>query len=107
MYLVTVPIPQSGDAQLVFCMTDPRAAGYAGPVEVDAELEEPRLCDSSWMTNCSSRVVGQNPADPRLYRLFESSAECRAEGFRLVGPMPVVAYRWSDEFVCVAARKVG
>lgn len=105
MYLVSFPIPQSDSAQLIFCMTDPRSAGYTGPVQTNTELESPSLCDSSWMTNSSRRVVGQNPRDPLQYRLFESSAECRAEGFRLVGPIPVVAYRWSEELKSVAARK--
>lgn len=104
MYLVTFPIPTSDAAQLIFCMTDPRSAGYSGPVQTDTELEAPTLCDSSWRTAGSNRVVGQHRDDPRRYRLFESAAECRAEGFRLVGPMPVVAFRWTDELARVAQR---
>ena len=105
MYLVAFPIPFSNAAQLVFCMTDPRTAGYVGPLETGTELESPNLCDSSWMTATSSRVVGQHARDHRLYRLFESAAQCHADGFRLIGPMPVVAYRWTPALLDAATRK--
>jgi hypothetical protein len=104
MFLVAFPIPHSAETQLIFCMIDPREAGYAGPVETDTELESPNLCDSSWMMASTSRVVGLSPDSPKLYRLFKSADECRAAGFRLVGPMPVVAYRWTEAFVTAAKR---
>lgn len=104
MFLVALPIPNSAELQLVFCMIDPREAGYAGLVETDTELESPNLCDSSWMTAGTSRVVGRSPWSSKLYRLFKTAEECRFAGFSLVGPMPVVAYRWTDAFVTAAKR---
>jgi hypothetical protein len=102
MFLVAYPIPHSAEAQLIFCMTDPRDAGYVGPVETGTELEAPNLCDSSWLMASTSRVVGLSPDSPKLYRLFKSADECRLAGFRVIGPMPVVAYRWTEAFVTAA-----
>ena len=104
MYLVAFPIPYTNTSQLVFCMTDPRRDGFIGPVQEDTELESPNLCDSSWLTALKERVVGQDPDLPYRYRLFQSASECRQEGFHLVGPMPVVAYRWSNDFFNLPRR---
>lgn len=102
MFLVAYPIPHTAEVQLIFCLTDPRDVGYAGPVETDTELESPNLCDSSWLTTGTSRVVGRSPDAPKLYRLFKTADDCRAAGFDLVGPMPVVTYRWTEAFVTTA-----
>lgn len=104
MFLVALPIPGSAEFQLVFCLTDPREHGYTGSVETDTELESPNLCDSSWMTAGTARVVGRSPSSAKLFRLFKTADECREAGFTLVGPMPVVAYRWTDAFVTAAKR---
>jgi hypothetical protein len=106
MFLVALPIPFSTASQLVFCMTDPRDAGYCGPVECDTELEAPWLCDSSWLTEGSGRVVGQDPDAPRRFRLFASAAACTDEGFRLIGPMPVVTFRWCAELGQLGKKRV-
>lgn len=96
MYLISLPGRRANKPRLVFCRTDPRAAGYTGPVLERAELEMSSLCESS-LFGLSSVCVGRHPEQTRRFRVFATADECAAAGFVCVGGSPVVAHCWSEE----------
>jgi hypothetical protein len=96
MYLVTLSTARPDEHRLIFCLTDPRTAGYTGPVLERAELELSSLCESSLFGPASVCVVGRDPQEQRRFRLFTTTTECSEAGYQHIGATPIVAHMWSE-----------
>lgn len=86
----------AGGTHLVFTWQDPRKDGYTGSVVEDVTLDyEGDVHDWHDGQESPEAATGQDPADPKHYKVFKYSRDLQAAGFHPVAGMVRVFDRWS------------
>lgn len=93
MFLVIEPMTHF----YVFTDEDPRNDGYDGPVEQDVRLDESGTIGGR-SANATAAVpcLGQDPSDPRHFKVFECTKDCRRDGFSPVASVYGKYQSWRE-----------
>ncbi len=69
----------------VFTQADPRDDGSIGSVQTDVTFEDDG--DNDWPDGapCPERVLGVSISEPKKYKIFKYSKDCKNAGFRILG----------------------
>jgi hypothetical protein len=91
MFLIIDPVTETR----VFLHEDPRQCGYDGAVRVDVLLTTlPELANTPENATLGVPCLGVSPSDEGEFRVFASTRDCRAAGFKPLGGNFVVFQTW-------------
>ena len=87
-----------GTTYLVFTHKNPRKNGFRGVVEEDVELDYDVEAVHRWPEGATAPVpcVGQDPKNPKRYKVFRSADTCSAERYIAVEGEAVELGSWLD-----------
>ncbi len=87
-----------GMTNLVFTQEDPKKIGCALDFDEGVSLDYDMDAVHSWPegTDAPEVCVGQDPNDPKHYKVFKYEKDCRGEGYHLIPGTPLVFGSWND-----------
>ncbi len=85
-----------GMTNLIFTYEDPKKIGCTLDVDEGVSLDYDMDAVHSWPEGADAPevCVGQDPDDPKHYKVFKYEKDCQREGYRLIPGTPLVFGSW-------------